>query len=437
MVVWLSKPMKLVMVMMILAVNFLVTLPMFAAPVTVTVWVGEDYRVDAMRQVVETFNAQRKDVQIEVYLQGYNRDKLITALVGGAGPDIFVGAHYWDPELAVNNLLVDLTPLLEKEGLLAPLKADIYPGLFASGSTYEGRIYSIPLDAQVMMLFHNSELLNARGIGEPPSGWTFDDLWKQLPKLIKIENNVIEIDPLLANHVSHASTFFLSLHHATLFTPDTFQPTGDSPNFREAYRKIKELTQARLMRTGLVELSTNATVDLFVTGKVGYLLTGNFRLPNLVQDPTSAQFTQASPVIRLNASTPPKYYSNTRTLAITRQGGQEVSREVWEAFKFLISADAMNDYAAISGLFATRRSALNHNRYREFLATSPPTWRIGNEIIPYGSGEGITGVPGAEQVQSSVQNPLLTQYLKNEIGLEQLVTLYNQQADEILKPFRK
>ncbi len=407
-----------------------------AEPVNVTVWGSNDYRVVGLEAAAQAFNAQSEHVQIEVVLDGGAPDRIITAVAGGAAPDIIVGAHSWDPDFIINGLLVNLSPLLERDGLLDALRADVFPGLWDAGSVWNGNIYSIPLDAQAIMLYYNEHLLQESGVAAPAAGWVWPELEESLPKIRRQMGSEISTHALVANHQSHVGTFFLSQNHATLFDTATLKPTANTAEFRAAYGSMSDLTQRDLMRSGGVELSGGESVNMFAQGDVGFYISGNFRLPAFEGDETAREFTKVAPALRWAPGMEPRYYGSTRTLALIRpDGGGPVSDEVWEAFKYLISTEAMSIYGAEAGLLTTRRSVIEQPRYGEYIAQSEATRVIASEIIPFSAGGGITGVPYTSEIQGAFQR-LTVQYLRGEIGLTQVVEQFSTEAGVFLDEIR-
>lgn len=409
---------------------------LLAQPVTVTVWGSNDYRVVGLEAAAEAFNARNDHVKIEVMLDGGSPDRIVTAVAGGAGPDVIVGAHSWDPDFIVNGLLVNLTPLLERDGILEAVQSDIFPGLWDAGSVWNGNIYSIPLDAQAIMMYYNENLLQESGVAAPAAGWTWSDLQESLPKIRRQTGAELSTHALLANHQAHVGTFFLSLNHGRLFDPATFEPSGNTPEFRSAFQTMGDLTQRDLLRTGGVELGTGDSVNLFAQGDAGFYISGNFRLPAFEGDETAREFTKVAPALSWSPGMDPRYYGSTRTLALIRpEGGGPVSDEVWEAFKYLMSTEAMTIYGAEAGLLTTRQSVIQQPRYLDYIAQSEATRVIASEIIPFAAGGGITGVPYTTEIQGPFRS-LAVQFLRGEIGLTQVVEQFNTEAGVYLDEIR-
>ena len=407
-----------------------------AEPVTVTVWGSNDYRVVGLQAAADKFNATHNDVKIEVLLDGSGPNRIVTAVAGGAAPDVIVGAHSWDPDFILNGLLVNLTPLLERDGLLAELQEDIFPGLWGAGSVWNGQIYSIPLDGQTVMLYYNDDLLQQMGVPAPVDGWTLAELEASLPKLRRLHDGVLTQHALVSNANIQTATFFLALNHSGLFDPVTLQPAGSTPAFRTALQVTEDWTRRDLLRSGGVELTANDSVTEFQEGRVAYYISGNFRLPAFEGHDVARLFTKVAPALRWSANMEPRFYGSTRTLALIRpEGGVPVSDAVWEAFKYLISTEAMTIYGSVAGLLTTRRSVIEQEQYQAYLSRSEATQIIASEIMPFSFGDGITGVPYAIAIQD-IMTRLITNYLKGSIGLTELAEQFDQQSGVYLAELR-
>jgi len=130
------------------------------------VWWGlwEDDRV--VQQLIADFEKENPTITVEYVKQdqkGY-RDRLVTRMKNGDGPDIFRYHNTW-------------LPMMQK--LLEPLSQDVitpeefqkvYYPVMQEDLVNNGGIYGIPLGADTLALFVNKDLLQAAG-ADPPQDW--------------------------------------------------------------------------------------------------------------------------------------------------------------------------------------------------------------------------------------------------------------------------
>lgn len=122
--------------------------------------------LESQQRIVDEFNAQSDDVEVtlEQIPPGEVTDsaRLITAVRGGTGPDVYFLDRFIVAERAATGLLQDLTQLLEDNGADPALSDHI--GFTAAEATYEGAPYALPFDTDVRALYYNIDLLNEAGI---------------------------------------------------------------------------------------------------------------------------------------------------------------------------------------------------------------------------------------------------------------------------------
>ncbi|HVF69179.1 MAG TPA: extracellular solute-binding protein [Xanthomonadales bacterium] len=135
------------------------------------VWWGlwEDTRV--MQPLISEFQKSNPNITIEYVKQDPKqyREKLLTRINNETGPDIFRFHNTWVPMMSDVLLPLPTDVISPNE-----LKTDFYP-VVQKDMTGNGAIYGIPLGADTLALFINTELLESAGVS-PPQTW--DDFVK-------------------------------------------------------------------------------------------------------------------------------------------------------------------------------------------------------------------------------------------------------------------
>ncbi len=133
--------------------------------VTLTYWgLWEDQRV--MQPVISDFEKQYPNITVEYSKQDIKqyRERLITRINNGNGPDIFRFHNSWYPMIA--NVLL---PLPSDTVSKADFMQWFYP-VAQNDLIKNGAIYGIPLQIDTLALYINSDLLKAAGLN-PPTTW--------------------------------------------------------------------------------------------------------------------------------------------------------------------------------------------------------------------------------------------------------------------------
>jgi len=95
-------------------------------------------------------------------------EKLLTAFVGGAMPDVLQVGNTWLPELVA---LGALEPLDHRLARSVAVRADDYfPGILAA-NVIDGVTYGVPWYVDTRLLFYRTDLLAAAGFARPPTTW--------------------------------------------------------------------------------------------------------------------------------------------------------------------------------------------------------------------------------------------------------------------------
>lgn len=150
-----------------------------AAAQPVTVKMIEFNRLEEMewqRAVVERFNEERSDIQIELVSQAGATlvDKMMTMLAAGTPLDI----GYHDPH-EINNwgregIAKDIQPYLDREPASSPFN-EFFPATMDLYHVH-GRQFGVPIDLQTQAWFYSEAALDEAGLAYPGPDWTWDEL---------------------------------------------------------------------------------------------------------------------------------------------------------------------------------------------------------------------------------------------------------------------
>lgn len=129
----------------------------------------------AQNEAVEEFEKEN-DCKVEITAFPYTelRDKLITALSGGQGPDVVMMDQIWVGQYSSSGFVEDLGEFINGAG---GIKEENYlPGAWGSGE-YLGNMYGIPFDVGVWgMLYYNKDMFKEAGLDPEKAPETWDEL---------------------------------------------------------------------------------------------------------------------------------------------------------------------------------------------------------------------------------------------------------------------
>lgn len=116
--------------------------------------------------IVDAFNAQSADVAVEIVqlppAEVSDSSRLLTAVRGGEGPDVYHLDRFIVAERAANGALQDLTPLCEANGV-DPTLSD-WVSFAAAEALYNGAPYALPFDTDLRGVYYNRTLADSHGV---------------------------------------------------------------------------------------------------------------------------------------------------------------------------------------------------------------------------------------------------------------------------------
>ncbi|HEX2687803.1 MAG TPA: extracellular solute-binding protein, partial [Kofleriaceae bacterium] len=95
-------------------------------------------------------------------------EKLLTAFVGDATPDLAQLGNTWLPELATLGALAPLDPAVATSSGVQP--ADYFPGIWETNQM-DGVLFGVPWYVDTRLVFYRRDLLAAAGFAAPPASW--------------------------------------------------------------------------------------------------------------------------------------------------------------------------------------------------------------------------------------------------------------------------
>lgn len=148
-----------------LILTALLTTGAFAAPKEITFWTTFTPPFSGYLQtMVDAYNSSQMAVHATlVQVPGGETDvaKLMTAVRGGTGPDVYMLDRFTTAERAAAGVLQDLTPYIKK---VDPNLASKYLPFAWAESQFQGKTFSMPFDTDTRGLYYRSDLLTAAGI---------------------------------------------------------------------------------------------------------------------------------------------------------------------------------------------------------------------------------------------------------------------------------
>ncbi len=153
---------------------------------TLTFWTLQQAAIDiqtAQQNAVKDFEKQFNcTVQVTSFPYVELRDKMLTAVAGGQGPDLLLLDQIWVSQYAAGGYVMPISDKMMGSGIKAE---DYFPGAWGAGS-YLGKIYAIPFDVGVWaLMYYNKDLFKAAGLNPEKPPVTWDEFLATAKKLTK------------------------------------------------------------------------------------------------------------------------------------------------------------------------------------------------------------------------------------------------------------
>jgi multiple sugar transport system substrate-binding protein len=147
---------------------------------TLRIWaMGREGEV--LSQLIPGFEKEHPDIHVEVQQIPWTaaHEKLLTAYVGDATPDIAMLGNTWVPEFVALNALAPLDSFVAQSKEIR--RDDFFPGIWKT-NVVNGKTYGIPWYVDTRLIFYRTDILAKAGYKEFPKTWAD---WTTAMKKIK------------------------------------------------------------------------------------------------------------------------------------------------------------------------------------------------------------------------------------------------------------
>ncbi|GGE31791.1 ABC transporter substrate-binding protein [Pullulanibacillus camelliae] len=300
---------------------------------------------DALDAVIKQFNKTHSKIQVKSTYVASNEssdDKLLTAVTGGNPPDISLFDRFKVASWANQGSLTDLSEYAKKDGIT---KDKYYPFAWDE-SSYNGKLYAIPISTDARLLYYNKDEFKKAGLdpNKPPT--TIDELEADADKLtIKKGSRFQQLGfaPWLGQGWLYTWGWAFG---GDFYNKDTDKVTLDNPQVVKALQWEQDWAKTHNVEdiTGFQDSAGSDAQDPFLTGQISMQVnvTGTVEQikkfkPDLnygvapIPTPTGKDFTT---------------WSGGFSLIIPK--GAKHPKQAWEFLKYLGSPEGQKLYCGTS-----------------------------------------------------------------------------------------
>ena len=206
---------------------------------------------EVVAQMMPDFELRNPGVHVHVQQIPWSaaHEKLLTAYVGDAMPDVFQVGNTWIPEFAALGALESLDERIHAAG--DALREDSFPGILDT-NVIDGKTYAVPWYVDTRLLFYRSDLLAAAGSTGSPKSW---ESWRGAMERAKQKAAPGAFAVLLTIQEWQPLVILAMQQNATLLRDGDLYGDFQSPAFRKAFEFYIDL-----FRAGLAPLAGQAEV---------------------------------------------------------------------------------------------------------------------------------------------------------------------------------
>ena len=185
---------------------------------------------EVVAQLIEGFERENPGIEVRAQQIPWTaaHEKLLTAHVGGATPDVAQLGNTWIPEFAAIHALEPLGPWIEASPAIGP--NDYFDGIWATNIVND-TVWGVPWYVDTRLVFYRSDILAAAGYDSLPQSWAG---WVEAMRAVK---EVVGPDryPLFLPTNEWAQPVILGLQNEARILTDDPRGAFSEPAFRQAF----------------------------------------------------------------------------------------------------------------------------------------------------------------------------------------------------------
>lgn len=154
-------------------------------------WTGFEF--DAMKRVVDSFNASQSRIQVDLLSVSGISDKTLMAIAGGVPPDVAGLTGALMAQYADAKAVVPLDDMAHASGI----RADQYVPSFWAPGVIRGKLYSLPSAPATIALHYNREMFAEAGLDPDRPPRTAEELASVADRLTRKKNGRLLVSGFL------------------------------------------------------------------------------------------------------------------------------------------------------------------------------------------------------------------------------------------------
>ncbi len=304
-------------------------------------------------------------VKYEPVHQEY-QPKILSQLASGTAPDVFVVA--WNlGTLVSKGTLYDITDWVNEDKDY--FQGVSYPQLLED-HTWDGRIYGLPQNITVSVLFYNKDLFDREGLTYPDENWTWQDVLESAKKLTKRneQGRALQYGVVTPLHYKQLLLYIFQ-NGGKILNEDRSRCIINSAESREALEFWRNLcikervapTQSDIQNIGGVAGGNLGSADIFFMGRGAMYFEGSYEVSNfkvLKRDRFNWDATLGPISKKGQDRLSLRYYNSLGVWSKSKH-----PREAYELLKFLTIHETTKAYVELGDSLPLHRQGVDMDLY--------------------------------------------------------------------------
>ncbi|HEU0297968.1 MAG TPA: sugar ABC transporter substrate-binding protein, partial [Longimicrobium sp.] len=340
---------------------------------------------EVVEQLVPEFERRNPGIRVEVQQIPWSaaHEKMLTAFVGDATPDVAQLGNTWVPEFQALNAL---EPLDARAAASASTpRADYFAGIWDT-NVIDGRTYGLPWYVDTRVLFYRPDLMAAAGYPRPPRTWAE---WVDAMRKMKARMGPGQHPILLPTNEWPQPVILGMQSGGTLLRGGGRYGDFSNPTFRRGFQFYVDLFREGLApRVSASEISNR--YQEFERGNVGMVITGPWEIGEFGTRVQSAPWATAP---LPGPDGPGVSLAGGASLVLFR--GSRNKDAAWKLIEYLSETATQVRFYELTGDLPARRSAWRSPALAENRHAAAFRDQL-DRVVP------LPKVPEAEQIVSKV-----------------------------------
>lgn len=376
--------------------------------VTITFWHGyTPQKAEKLDEMIAEYQEENPGVTIQPKFVAEGEEmltKVQTAVLSNQQPDLLWGYPTW------TGPLVSTGKLLPVDDMIGDIQDDISKGLWDVGK-YDGKFYSVPIEAGTLLLVYNQDMFDEVGITKAPETW--EELEEACEKLTNDERKAISIPFAPNERTTWTWLCFLGQSGGNLLSDD----------YKEAGFTKEQGLEALEYYTGFYEkgyasitTGTGGSADPFTTGAVAMSLETQGTAKSYIE-----KFNMNIGVALLPANKDTATALGSNHYFMFDNGDDAKAKATMDFISWMTTGERQADWAISTGYVPVSKSASETELYKNFVAEAP-YYAVATQSVQHGVGRpSIEQYPKISDAVSSAIEAIVYGQMDSETGINDIM----------------